>query len=275
MLRPRYWGLPRRKLLDLELRAWREDDCSRNVPCAAVGRPAHAVSFQERVRGASFGFQESFRLEPAAITARRAVIWQPLSVTSPASRLRLRLAQALLFATKQWLNKPAGRSRKLHGPFAGQSAESSWPEKPPRTLTIPSWRETALQPVSQRSRAAKPVSRERRGSHATNRLVLAAASRNNVASRSSRKWCRNKLMSRTSMIGDGCANPANTSVVTISRDQSSAANARRVSWETRWWRSSNMTWAVTPSAAHRRASRNSKVPSPAPSSMRRSGRARK
>ena len=129
--------------------------------------------------------------------------------------------------------------------------------------------------MSPSNREAVSAIGERRGSQAMNRFVRAAANRNKAISDSSGNWCKNKLAIIISAIGPDCFSQAKISVVALSMDQLSAANARRVSIETRFWRSSKMTSVVKPIAAEQRASRNSKVPSPAPSSTIRNGRGRK
>ena len=55
-------------------------------------------------------------------------------------------------AMNKWLNGPAGCSVNRQFGLSGQSAESSLPENPARTLTTASCRVTRLQPMAHSSR---------------------------------------------------------------------------------------------------------------------------
>ena len=67
--------------------------------------------------------------------------------------------------TKRWLKSPP-RAPRASSRRRGQTADSSLPANPARTLTTASWRVTSLQPSSQAA-ARRSAMRERRGSQAT------------------------------------------------------------------------------------------------------------
>jgi hypothetical protein len=87
--------------------------------------------------------------------------------------------QSFRRAMNRWLNGSMGRSTNFQFFLSGQSAESSLPEKPARTLTWPSWQVTGPQPITHSRRPQSRGSHERRGSSAMTTRADRAASRSN------------------------------------------------------------------------------------------------
>ena len=124
--------------------------------------------------------------------------------------------------------------------LSGQSAESSLPENPARTLTVASCRVTELQPIAQSSRLQNNGQGARRGSMATNKRARPAIMRNNSPDAHRRNGGELHLTMTTSA-GAGVCGQSKMSATTASARQPSDAKAASVCGVMTLWRSSNVT----------------------------------